>query len=84
MFRSVRTCGSLQCVFNQVDVDCLGLAFSLLLRAGLDPSASPNEIKCSKARGLQEFSDVYGPAREFAENKGFGHRSVDILSLIHI
>ena len=78
MFRSVRTCRSLQCAFNQVKFEWLGLVVSLVLRAGLDPPASPDEIKCSKAMALQEFSDLEGPAREFAETKGFGHLSVDI------
>ena len=77
MFRSVRTCGSLQCVFNQVNVECLCLAFSLLLRAGLDPSASPNEIKCSKAMALQDYGNLQGPARDFAEHKGLGPHDLD-------
>ena len=53
------------------------LAFSLLCRAGLDPSASPNEIKCSKAMALQDYGNLEGPARDFAEHKGLGPHDLD-------
>ena len=66
-FRSVRTCGSLQCVFNQAKSECLCFSFSLLLRAGLDPSASPNEIKFSKEMFWQEIGALNDTALTFSD-----------------
>ena len=72
-------------MYNQVEFSCLCLAFSFLFRAGLDPSASPNEINISKAMSLQEIGDLDGAALELAEGKGLGPEDVDCMgwTLLH-
>ena len=48
-----------------------------MLRAGLDQSAIPSEIKCSKAIALQDYGNLDGPALVFAESVGIGPHEVD-------
>ena len=53
------------------------LAFSLLLRAGLDPSASPNEITFSKEMSWQELGTLNNEAVIFADIYNMGPMDID-------